>query len=91
MPYFLAPLWTTDPTELSEEEMWEHYERCLKAHDWMYMMSDDGGVYRAGEEQRNHIALLFEHLRLKDQPRTENLYNKHAPWLNEDGSRRDDW
>ena len=87
MPYFLAPLWRTNTTELSEGELWEHLEKCLSAHDWYYMASEDDGVWQAGEEQKSIVEELMSRLRLLDANRADLMYYTACPWTAEDGTR----
>jgi hypothetical protein len=81
MPYSLAPLWKLDINSLSEEELWEHFEKCLKAHDWTYDYSDDHGVWRAGEEQTTHLHAVLTIARKYDRERAVNMYNSANPWI----------
>ena len=89
MPYYLSPLWTTKLNGLSEDQIWDHLEVCLKAFDWTYNFSDDGGVYRAGVEQNNHLDAVMKYCRELDEDRANTLYYKHSFWHNEDGSRKE--
>lgn len=91
MPYFLAPLWKTNLSSLSETELWDHFEKCLKVHDWTYSFSDDHGVWIAGKEQKDHLNKILGELRSIDADRANKMYYEACPWLNADGSRRDDW
>jgi hypothetical protein len=89
MPYFLAPIWKTTLDSLSNEELWVHFEKCLKAYDWYYSTTDDHGVWRAGEEQNEHLQAVSDRVRELDRERADRIYCKACPWLNEDGSRAD--
>ncbi len=89
MPYFLHALWKTDLKELSEADLWEHYEKCLKAHDWTYQYSDDHGVWRAGTEESDHLSAIRKLTEADDKDRSDKLYWRHCFWLNEDGSRKE--
>lgn len=80
MPYMLHPLWKTSLSSLSEDELWEHYETCLRAFDWYYSYSDDHGVYQAGTEQQAHVHALRTKLTEVDADRANALYEKHSPW-----------
>jgi len=91
MPYFLAPLWNTTLTSLNEEELWDHFEKCLKAHDWTYNYSDDHGVWRAGEEQAAHLNKVLEGVRAVDRERADRMYYGACPWMNEDGTHDKNW
>lgn len=86
MPYFLHPLWKTTLGSLTEEQLWEHYDKCLRAHDWTFEYSDDHGVWRAGTEERDHIAAIRKILSESDEDAANKLYWKYSPFLNEDGS-----
>ena len=86
MPYYLTDLWKEDFHEMNNEQLWKHYEDCLKAHDWTYSYSDDHGVWQAGEDQYDHlkhVKLIAEEL---DREKAQKLYWKHSFWFNEDGT-----
>lgn len=89
MPYFLAPIWKTALEPMAEEELWDHYKKCLRAYDWYYIMSDDNDVWQAGEDQYNHLRRVAERVHRFDRKRADKLYCSACPWLNEDGSRKD--
>lgn len=86
MPYFLADLWKTDLETLEGEELWEHLERCLTAHDWTFDYSDDHGVWMAGLEQLNHLQLVREKCEDIDTEKSNDLYFHHSPFRNDDGT-----
>lgn len=86
MPYFVALLWKTDITSLSENELWRHYERCLAAHDWTYEDSDDHNVWLAGMEQSNHLLRVRQAVSKLDKQRADSLYNEKCPWIEENCS-----
>lgn len=85
MPYFLAPLWTKTLGSVTDEQLWEHYEKCLAAYDWYFAMSDDQGVWRAGQEQRDHLEAVMERLKQIDEDRTIELYTQASPWDDHEG------
>lgn len=52
----------------------------LKRHDWYYTYSDDGGVFRRGNEHRKKIDTMFKSY--KDQvgaAKAHALWNEYAP------------
>lgn len=90
MPYFLAELWKTPLEPLTDpknaDELWDHYEKCLIAHDWTFEFTDDFGVWRAGQEQRLYLNTVRDLCSKRDEERTSKLYFKYSFWHNEDGS-----
>lgn len=88
MPYHLKAIFKTDTSPMTDEQLWEHYEQCLTKHDWTYMMSDDGGVYKAGRDETQHILGVKNKLEIIDMGRADRLYWKYSFWYNDDGSRK---
>ncbi|MGW8177806.1 MAG: hypothetical protein ACWGQW_03315 [bacterium] len=57
------------------------YEEALRKHDWYYTYSDDGGVFRAGENSSYRIRTLGKKIPEEDQKR---LWNQYCPWAKEE-------
>jgi hypothetical protein len=64
--------------ELKFADIWEEFERLLKAHDWLYQMSDDFSVWRSGRDARDELDRLYKGLTVIDEPRTIRLWKKYA-------------
>jgi len=64
---------------LSNSELWEHYELCLKQHDWSYQYSDDFQVWRVGSDERTYLVNLCDKLGAIDNDRSTNLFAKYRP------------
>ena len=76
--------------EQKVETLWEKYERMVSHFDWYYSYSDDHSVWSAGESRRKQIDALRKQLESEGQGgEAAALYNKHCPWLNEDGSQKE--
>lgn len=89
MPYFLADLWKVSLTHLTEDEVWAHYEQCLKEHDWTFNYSDDAGAYRAGQDQASHLEKVRTYCSSLDKELADQLFFKYSFWHNDDGSRKE--
>ena len=77
--------------EVSCETPYERFERLVSNHDWYYGYSDDNSVWSAGEACGRTITnLLRELLETDEGPAAQLLYNQKCPWLNEDGSQKED-
>lgn len=59
------------------EEKWKHLEQKLKTFDYTYMMSDDFGVWQAGERDEKVVCELIEGLSKLDINRVEKLIEKY--------------
>jgi len=68
------------------KDIWALYEHLVGSHDWYYMMSDDHGVWSAGEHAKNQIHRIREYLYTIDRLRADDLYNKHCPYEKENKS-----
>lgn len=40
----------------------EEFEKALQQHDWTFMLSDDGDVYRAGRASRDKLEALAQEI-----------------------------
>lgn len=67
-----------ESTEDMFKNNWELYEHLLSNHDWYYAMSDDHGVWSAGERVRKEIDKLKEELSKENLTRANHLYNLFA-------------
>ncbi len=52
------------------------YNRLNKDHDYSYMYSDDGRVWRRGEKQSNELSQLYSQLTPEEKDLV-GLYNNH--------------
>ena len=52
------------------------YNRLNKDHDYSYMYSDDGRVWRRGERQSNELSQLYSQLTPEEKDLV-GLYNNH--------------
>ena len=52
------------------------YNRLNKDHDYSYMYSDDGRVWRRGEKQSNELSQLYSQLTHEEKDLV-GLYNNH--------------
>ena len=52
------------------------YNRLNKNHDYSYMYSDDGRVWRRGEKQSNELSQLYSQLTPEEKDLV-GLYNNH--------------
>ena len=89
MPSVLGRIWTQPIADLSEPELWELYEKCLKGHDWYYNYSDDHSVWRNGCTQSDRLTTLRGQLSDIDEARSNRMYWLACPWLEMDGSRKE--
>lgn len=91
MPHVLSPLWKTDLAKLSEDEVWEHYAKCLAAHDWLYVYSDDAEVWSVCFKQHVHLRdLVFLTIKY-DEKRSDEMYNAACPYAEKDGTYNEDF
>ena len=86
MPHFLAVIWLLDPNELNEQELWEHYEECLRAFDWTYQASNDAEVWHIGQQQEDHLTQVRNRCSALDPTRAYKLYYRYSFYHNDDGS-----
>jgi len=86
MPHFLATQWMLAPDELTEDELWEHYEKCLLGFDWTYHASDDADVWFIGQQQEDHLKQVRSLCEALDSVRSNNLFYKYSFYHNDDGS-----
>ena len=75
----LNPLFSQDPNQMSGNEAWQHYEQCLKYHDWNYQRSDDSSYYHAGATERSYILMMRRGLTQRDEVRADELFNTYHP------------
>lgn len=81
----IAPIWKRGLETISSEEIWEYYEKCLKAYDWLYESSDSIEVQQAGEFQTQYLQELHAACSALDQQRAEGIRNRLSPrFLDED-------
>ena len=71
------PLFGVKTHTLTLEKVWEHFEACLKAHDWTYEYSDDFRYWSKGNDERTHINHTKKVLEKHDAPRAVALYAKY--------------
>ena len=74
MPRPANPLFSKDFKLMTQDELWQHYEACLKAHDWQHEYSDDYQVWSLGFDESTYIDNLGERLHRIDRKRTLSLY-----------------
>ena len=86
MPATLRDVWKADFHEMDNDELWNHYEDCLKAHDWTYDFSDDHQVWQVGNEERKHLLGVKALLEDVDRDNANTLYWKYSFFFNEDGT-----
>ncbi len=79
----LAPLWRRDTVTMSAEELFKHFEECLKAHDWTYSDSNNPECVSLGEQQRDVINRIFGRLDKIDATRANNIYTANQPHTHE--------
>ncbi len=61
-------------TGMSDEELWKHYEACLRAHDWEHHYTDDHQVWLLGRDEASYIAKLKQRVSALDIERAGALY-----------------
>lgn len=88
MPYYLKPIFKTSTEDMSDELLWEHYEKCLQHNDWTADFSDDFGVARAGRDSLSYINAIRKRLQNIDGDRASKLYWKYSFWHNDDGTHK---
>ena len=71
------PLFEIKTHTLTLEKLWEHFEACLKAHDWTYEYSDDFRYWSKGKGERDYINHTRKVLEKHDAPRAQALYAKY--------------
>jgi len=62
-------------------DLFYHFERELKRHDWTYAYSDDHNVWRRGESHFDLIKKLMKKCESIDSKRTTELYDKYKKFL----------
>jgi hypothetical protein len=65
---------------MKSQELLALYEQKLREHDWLYEYSDDGRVYRKGQQQYNELISIRQDLQkygLEDQARA--LFERYRP------------
>ena len=72
-------MWKIDLTTLSNDELWEHFEQIVKAHDWWFAMSDDHRVWVNGTAQQAHLTECSNILGELDASRRDSILEKYAP------------
>lgn len=82
----ISTLFEQDISLLSDEQLWEHFEKCLIAHDWTYDFSDDHRVWIRGQEESSYLKGLRAKCEALDKQRSDELFFKHSFWHNDDGS-----
>ena len=91
MPRSLNPIYELTFTTMAEPGIWDHYEQCVRNHDWTYEYSDDHSIWVAGNKERDYIDAFRTHLQELDRSRADLLFYKYCPWLNDDGTRNVEW
>lgn len=64
----------------------DQFQRLLGGMDWYYNYSDDHSVYLAGQRRMDSLQAMVRKL----GPDAQLTFNRACPWLNEDGSRKED-
>lgn len=72
------PLFAVKSHTLTLEQLWIHYEACLKSHDWNYEYSDDFRVWSNGRIQSDYIKHLVKVLSKHDEDKAKEMYNKYT-------------
>lgn len=85
----MRKLFEVDTAPMTDDELWEHYEACLIAHDWTFNFSDDGRVWREGMDEQEYLNSIRERLGEVDLDRSQKLYWHHSFFHNNDGTFRD--
>lgn len=75
----LDDIWCIDIKTLSDDELWEHFGKMLKQHDWYYAMSDDHRIWTRGTVQKAHITECSDILGKLDIGRRDSLLKKYNP------------
>lgn len=75
-----------DTWEACVETPMERLRTLLGRMDWYSHYSDDYSVWQRGEAQMGEAKSLVRKL----GPEAEAMFNRACPWLNEDGSRKED-
>lgn len=88
MPATLDKFWKTNLETLNEEELWDHYKRCLMRHDWTFEYSDDFDVLSVGQEQAYHLREVRNAAAVFNEGRAMKMYIENCPYLNDDGTER---
>jgi hypothetical protein len=68
----------TNTSNMSNDQLWIHYESCLKLHDWSYDYSDDFYIWEIGSKERHHINNLLLKLGQIDSFKAQSLYDKYS-------------
>ena len=80
------PIFKIKFNELNEQELWKHYDQCLRQHDWGYEYSDDNRYWTNGTVESSYLGALKEKLKSIDKIRANNMYFMHSPFHNNDGT-----
>ena len=75
----LNPIFSKNPNQMSGNKIWEHYEECLKCHDWTYQYSDDTSYYQRGSTELKYILMIRKGLALRDAVRADELFKTNQP------------
>lgn len=76
--------WETNLEELSEQELWEHYEKCLKKHDWTYDFTEEEEIRQIGQTQFSHLAAARILVGTMDEKRATEMYFEYCPFLHDE-------
>ena len=79
MPRPPHPKFNVNYSSLTGEELWNHYEDCLKYHDWSFQYSDDYSYFRLGKQERAYLISFCEKLKKLDDNRAVGLFNQYRP------------
>ena len=82
------PIFEIKWSQLNEQELWEHYSKCLEQHDWPYQYSDDHRYWVNGQVERDYLDRMKESLKKLDKKRANKIYFGHSPFHNDDGTLR---
>ena len=71
---------------MSDEELWEHFEKCCRYHDWFYEYSDDHRYWVNGKKERGYLISLKGAMKDLDENRANKIYFGHNPSTDEHGN-----
>jgi len=86
----MKEIFKVDISTFNENQIWEHYDKVLNSHDWMYEHSDDFSVWARGKSERAYIeALRLELYDYGNKSSADHKFYAYSPDHNIDGTLKD--
>jgi len=79
MPRPANPKFSVNYSNLTGDALWNHYEDCLKYHDWSFQYADDPTYHRLGKAERGYLIRFRDALKKLNEKRATELFNQYRP------------